>query len=93
MRTIPDAGHSLSAGSQTGDLRFQTKSFRTCQGLRPHRTVRALAMPHPFVLPSANINASASWMRKLSRLNGGLHAPLSTLRRTSHGILHMTQGR
>jgi len=44
-------------------------SLRTCQGLRPRRTVDALALTRVPVSPSAMITASASqW--GLSRLNG-----------------------
>ena len=48
----------------------RTRSVRTCQGLRPRRAGRALAMARPSVLPSATRTASAPGMRSLSRLNG-----------------------
>jgi hypothetical protein len=46
-------------------------------GLRPHRTVRALALSHPFVLPSAYVTTSASWMRNISWLNGTMTSETS----------------
>ena len=48
----------------------RAKSFRTCQGLRPRRAVRALAMSRSKVLPSAYLTASAPGMSNFSRLNG-----------------------
>ena len=37
----------------------RARSVRTCQGLRPRRVARALALAHPCVLPSAEATASA----------------------------------
>src|SRR5271166_3817453 len=48
----------------------RTRSVRTCQGLRPRRAGRALAMAHPSVLPSVSGTASAPRMTSISRLNG-----------------------
>lgn len=56
-------GAPRSPGSRTG-------SIRTCQGLRPRRVERALALTRPFVLPSAVRTASAPGTTVLSRLNG-----------------------
>jgi hypothetical protein len=67
----------------------QTKSVRTCQGLRPRRTVRALAVTRPFVLPSANVKASPSWMRNISRLNGWpARSPVNASPHTSRYAAH-----
>jgi len=48
----------------------RTKSVRTCQGLRPRRVGRALAMTHPSMLPSVISTTSAPETILLSRLNG-----------------------
>jgi hypothetical protein len=37
----------------------RTKSVHTCQGLRPRRVGRALALTHPSMLPSVILNTSA----------------------------------
>jgi hypothetical protein len=37
----------------------RTKSVHTCQGLRPRRVGRALALTHPSMLPSVLLNTSA----------------------------------
>ena len=47
-----------------------TRSVCTCQCLRPRWVIRALALPHPSVSPSAGATASAPSICKLSRLNG-----------------------
>jgi hypothetical protein len=52
-----------SPGSRTG-------SIRTCQGLRPRRVERVLALTRLFVSPSAMRTASAPGTTVLSRLNG-----------------------
>src|SRR6516165_22906 len=59
LRRRPDAG---SPGSRT-------RSVRTCQGQRPRRTGRGLALTPPPVLPSTEAKASASGSMVLSRLN------------------------
>ena len=56
----PDA---RSPGSRTGTI-------RTCQGLRPRRVERAVALTRPFVWPSAVRTASAPGTTVLARLNG-----------------------
>ncbi|MDT7812181.1 MAG: hypothetical protein QOJ42_2097, partial [Acidobacteriaceae bacterium] len=48
----------------------RTKSVHTCQGLRPRRVGRALALTHPSISPSVIMTTSASGTFKLSRLNG-----------------------
>jgi hypothetical protein len=48
----------------------RTRSVRTCQGLRPRRVARALALSRRCVLPSAETTASAPGFLVLSRLNG-----------------------
>jgi hypothetical protein len=68
------------------------QSVRTCQCLRPRRAVWALALSRPSVLPSVTATTSAPRMRVLSRLNGWLCAPLSTLRQYPHGYWRMTRG-
>jgi hypothetical protein len=66
----------------------QAKCVRACQSLRPRRTVQALPLSHSFVLPSAYVTTSASWMRNISWLNGWPARPLSTLRRTPRYAAH-----
>src|SRR5271166_1369133 len=56
-RRLPDADCSppgLTRGSRSPG--FRSRSFRTCQGLRPRRTGRALALARTPVLPSAHDN-------------------------------------
>ena len=48
----------------------RTKSVHTCQGLRPRRVGRALAMTPPSMLPSVLLTTSAPETFLLSRLNG-----------------------
>src|SRR5207253_10110742 len=48
----------------------RTRSVHACQVLRPRRVVRALAIAHSDVLPSATQTASAPRNSFLSRLNG-----------------------
>jgi hypothetical protein len=48
----------------------ETRSVCTCQGLRPRRAIRTLALSRPYVLPSAHSTASAPGIMCLSRLNG-----------------------
>ena len=51
-----------------------TRSVRTCQGLRPRRAGRALALACPSVLPSTVSKASAPGIRPFSRLNSLAYA-------------------
>ena len=48
----------------------RAKSFHTCQGLRPRRAGRTLAMTRPSVLPSVILNTSVPELLKFSRLHG-----------------------
>src|SRR5271168_636915 len=48
----------------------RTRNFRTCQGLRPRRVGRALAVARPAVLPSDKQTSSALGIRTVSRLDG-----------------------
>src|SRR6266446_6126679 len=68
----------------------RARSVRTCQGLRPRRVWRALAMTHPPVLPSVKRTTSAPEFITLSRLNGWpirspTDASQSSSRTTAHG--------
>ncbi len=54
----------------------RTKSVHTCQGLRPRRVGRALALAHPSMLPSVILTTSAPETILLSRLHGWpMHSP------------------
>src|SRR5271166_1945427 len=46
-RRLPDADRSPHARPRSRSPGFRSKSFRTCQGLRPRRTGRAHALTHP----------------------------------------------
>lgn len=70
-----------------------TRSFCTCQGLRPRRNDWALAISHPFVLPSAQLTASALGQTFFRSSMAGLCTPLPTLRRHPHGCLRTARGR
>src|SRR5271166_5306406 len=48
----------------------RTKSFHTCQGLRPRRAGRPLALTRPSMSPSVVILTTSADTFKLSRLNG-----------------------
>ena len=63
----------------------RTRSVRTCQGLRPRRVGRTLAMTRPSVLPSAKLTSSAPRISIFRGSMAGLCAPLSTLRRDPRG--------
>ena len=77
------------ADGQTGDLPSRAKSIHTCQGLRPRRADRALAMTRPVVLPSAFRTASAPEIRPLSRLDGWpMCTPVNASSRTSRCATH-----
>jgi len=75
-----------SPGSRAG-------SFHTCQGLRPRRVGRMLAVAHPPVLPSAQLAASAPGITLFRGSMAGLYAPLPTLRRYPRGSLRTARGR
>ena len=56
----------------------RAKSFHTCQGLRPRRAGRALAITRPSVSPSVFMTTSAPETILLSRLNGWpMHSPVN----------------
>ena len=67
MRTT--ATRVLSPWSTVRSPGSRTKSVCTCQGLRPRRADRALALACPSVLPSALRKTSAPEMRSFSRFN------------------------
>jgi hypothetical protein len=58
----------------------RARSVRTCQGLRPRRAGRALAMARPPVLPSVQLTTSAPGKTLFRGSMAGLCVPLSTLR-------------
>lgn len=62
----------------------RTRSFHTCQGLRPRRARRMLAIAHPPASPSAQLTTRDN---TLSRLNG------PTLRLHPRGCLRTARGR
>jgi hypothetical protein len=68
----------------------RTKSLRTCQGLRPRRTERRLAMSSPPISPSAVTKASAPGTITFRGSMAGLCVPLPTLRPEPRGS--MTHG-
>ena len=72
MRTKP-----LCCGwSDPGSPGSRSRSFCTCQVLRPRRAVRTLAMTRPSRSPSAFATASAPGIRIFARLNGWpMHSP------------------
>ena len=72
---------------------LNTESLCTCQGLRPRRTRRALAMTRPSVSPSAVSTASASGSNAFRGSMAGLCAPLPTLRAGPHGPTRTARGR
>src|SRR5208337_1454463 len=55
-RRLPDADRSPHARPRSRSPGFRSRSFRTCQGLRPRRTGRALALTRAPVSPSAHDN-------------------------------------
>ena len=58
----------------------RTKSFRTCQGLRPCRAVGTLALSRSAMSPSVGIKTSAPGISDFRGSMAGLCAPLPTLR-------------
>src|SRR5271154_2351998 len=71
----------------------RTRNFRTCQGLRPRRVGRALAVARPAVLPSDKQTSSALGIRTVSRLEAGLCAPPPTLLPRPRGRCRTARGR
>src|SRR5262249_24320791 len=58
MRTRTLCCHWSGVGSPGS----RAKSLCTCQVLRPRRAVQALALPCPYLLPSAFATASTQWL-------------------------------
>jgi len=67
MRAVSAYRHRRSSWRSPGS---RARSVRACQGLRPRRVARTLAMAHADVWPSATQTASAPGTRFLSRLDG-----------------------
>ena len=86
------AGHDRRRRSDWRSPGSRTRSVRACQGLRPRRVARALAMARPCVLPSADRTASAPGSNFLRGSMAGLHVPLSTLRVAPRDATRMTRG-
>lgn len=97
LRTTPSIIAISILSRKTGSTRrspgSRAKSFHACQGLRPRRIGRVLAIAHLPMLPSAMTTASASKMRRFRGSMAGLHAPLPTLRRRPHERLRTARGR
>lgn len=89
MRAAGHYGHRRSSWRSPGS---RARSVRACQGLRPRRVARALAMTRSCVLPSVNRTTSAPGSNFLRGSMAGLHVPLSTLRRAPHDAQRMTRG-
>jgi hypothetical protein len=86
-RRGPLRAHSRWSGARPPGSRARTVC--TCQGLRPRRAFRALALAHPTVLPSAILTASAPGTSLLSRLNGwAVHSPVDASRQPSRIAAH-----
>jgi hypothetical protein len=83
---------ATSPWSDTRSPGSRARSLRTCWGLRPRRSVQALALARLSMLPSAQCTASASrgWCFRGSMAS--LFAPLSTLHRHPRGYRRMTRG-
>ena len=86
------AGHDKRRRSDWRSPGSRARSVRACQGLRPRRVARALAMARPCVLPSADRTASAPGSNFLRGSMAGLHVPLSTLRHAPRDAQRMTRG-
>ena len=71
----------------------RAKSFHTCQGLRPRRAGRPLAIPRPSMSPSVFLTTSAPETICFRGSMAGLCTPLSTLHRHPRGYRRMTRGR
>src|ERR1700730_9855705 len=60
---LPDAIRRRKRPGWARDLPVpRTKSFRTCQGLRPRRAVGTLALSRSAMSPSVGIKTSAPWI-------------------------------
>ena len=71
----------------------RSKSFHTCQGLRPRRAGRRLAIAPSTVLPSALTSASAPRESSFRGSMAGLCVPLPTLHRHPRGCQRTARGR
>ena len=71
----------------------RARSVRTCQGLRPRRVGRALAIARLSVLPSASEQRRHPGSERFRGSMAGLYAPLPTLRRHPRGCLRTARGR
>src|SRR5208283_3024822 len=68
---LPDADLRHPSAGQTRDLPVPVqRAFHTCQGLRPRRAGRPLALTRPSMSPSVILTTSAPDTFKLSRLDG-----------------------
>jgi hypothetical protein len=86
------AGHGRRRRSDWRSPGSRARSVRACQGLRPRRALRALAIARPCVLPSVERTTSAPGLNFLRGSMAGLHVPLSTLRHAPRGAQRMTRG-
>ena len=82
-----------SMGGERTSRFSRMECLRMRWGLRPRRAVQWLAFLPWGMLPSPQLDGVGALVGLISRLNTlGLRLPLSTLRRRSHGRLHMTRG-
>jgi hypothetical protein len=71
----------------------RTRSVCTCQGLRPRRAVRALALARPsYCLPRSETRRHPG-LNFFRGSMAGLYPPLPTLRRHPHGCRRTARGR
>jgi hypothetical protein len=95
-RALPGRPRPRPSASAVAGLRglpaLVQRSLRACQGLRPRRVTRALAMARPCVSPSADRTASAPGSNVLRGSMAGLHVPLSRLRRAPRDAQRTTRG-
>jgi hypothetical protein len=70
----------------------RARSVRTCQGLRPRRAGRLLALTPPTMLPSVQLTTSAPGKTLFRGSMAGPCVPLSTLRPWPRGQARMTRG-
>jgi hypothetical protein len=79
LRLLTFPPRTILAGGQWSIQRSpgsRTRSFCTCQGLRPRRVRRTLAITRPSILPSDKQTASAPGIRTVSRLHvWPMHSP------------------
>jgi hypothetical protein len=70
----------------------RAKSVCTCQGLRPRRFVRVLALAHPNMLPSAICTRRHREQNSFRGSMAGLCVPLPTLRPQASRLLTLGSG-